>query len=92
MILFGFVYTPLNVKKVLFRIIQFSLSIVLMSKRFYFQQFSIAYKEFNFKLFSLAYVRSLNVKTVLFQTIQFGLYEVLPLQTRVDHVTMAMKR
>ncbi len=30
-------------------------------------------KQFSFKQFSLAYVRSLNVKTVLFQVIQFSI-------------------
>ena len=31
------------------------------------------YKQFNFKQFILALVRSLNVKTVIFQTIQFSI-------------------
>ena len=45
-----------------------------MSKTLLFQtiQFSVQ-KQFHFKRFSLAYVRSLNLKTYLFQAIQFSI-------------------
>ena len=49
-----------------------------MSKEFYFEQFSLAWiqfqcqKQFYFKQFSSAQVRSLHLKTVLFQVIQFS--------------------
>ena len=68
-----FVYTQLNVKTVLFQIIQFSVNTVSMSKTVLFQtiEFSIQ-KQYYFKQFSLAYVRSLNVKIVLFQAVQFS--------------------
>ena len=50
-----FIYALLNVKTVLFQIIQFSVCTVSMSKTVLFQtiQFSIQ-KQFNFKQFSLA--------------------------------------
>ena len=50
-----FVYTQLNVKTVLYQIIQFSKSTVLMSKTVPFQtiQFSVQ-KQFHFEQFSLA--------------------------------------
>ena len=49
-------------------------SIFNTNKLFYFRQISLSIqKQFNFKQFSLAQVRSLNVKTVLFQTIQLSI-------------------
>ena len=62
-------------------------------------------KQFHFKQYSLALLRSLNVKTYLFQAIQFsiitllvlfdpevGPYQVLPFQARMDVGAMALKR
>ena len=55
-------------------------------------------KQFYFKQFNLAYLRSLNAKTVnsqkhglvLFDPL-IGPYQVLPLQARVDLGSLAMK-
>ena len=56
-----FANTQLNIKPVLIKTIQFSVSTVLMSKTV------------QIKKFSPAEILSLNVKTVLIKTIQFNL-------------------
>ena len=62
-----FVYTQLNVQTVLFQTSQFIVNTVSKSKTVQFKkiQFSIQ-KQFHFKQFSLAWVRSFNVRSVLF--------------------------
>ena len=44
----------------------------LMVKKYYFQLLSLV-KQYYFKRFSFAQIRSLNIKTVLFQVIQFSI-------------------
>ena len=97
-----FVYTQLNVKRVLLQSIQFSVS----SFSFIFQtnHFCIR-KEFHSKQVSFAWVRNLNVKTFQCQAIQFSMsmqfsafwpidrypIKVLTLRARVELGVMAMK-
>ena len=61
---------------------------------FYFKLFNLV-KQFHFKQFSPAQVRSLNIKSVLFQTIQFSIStqfsSVLPLWAKVYLRAIAMK-
>ena len=89
---------------VLFKTIQLRTSIFSClhskcQKQIYFKQFSLVYKEFHFKLFSLAKIRSLKCQnsSISSNLVQhnyrffFYPYQVLPLWARVDPEAMAMK-
>ena len=54
-----------------------------MSKQFNFKLFSLAYKKYHFKQFSLGLVRSFNLKKVIFQAIQFSISTCLPVKAVV---------